>query len=414
MAPVTQSPHAEQSAGVDRMEVETFLNEVILDLSVNVIYVVNDLTWPEQQFIDSILNVRRGKKDQKKFEPGVDDILIVVHNWRYQNHDQMESQFKDFVQMCYPVGEKVMLSEAEGIFYWSSKLERGKGAARQTFVIEHFFLASESTGDIAGNRKWNDVSLAQIRRVVTNVPPIIASKSRMIVQEVLGHINERLRKYFVLNDDEKTDLVDLEVVEKPRLVLKNPSRVQRKKHFAAPLCTPRPQKEADLEPVFLAYMTKDYIILRIEVPGLDSLHNVRHTVKHGNLEIVGEKASLEEIEEKKDIRVVLEGNSRYQSGSWVVNVPLRELNDILFEMDLHIAYAKPEEVSLKAGVLVFKYIFGGSSHSTRFLSDEQTALDLEETKKELLLYRSACEKSSKKSWSVCGCCTDFVKRKDEL
>jgi hypothetical protein len=76
MAPVTQAPHFEQSADLDRMEVETFLNEVILDLSINVIYVVNDLTWPEQQFIDSILNVRRGKKDQKKFEPGVDDILM--------------------------------------------------------------------------------------------------------------------------------------------------------------------------------------------------------------------------------------------------------------------------------------------------------------------------------------------------
>ncbi len=392
MAPVTQSRHSEQSANVDRMEVETFLTEVILDLSVNVIYVVNDLTWPEQQFIDSILKVRRAKKNARALDPGVDDILIVVHNWRYQNHDQMETQFNDFVKLCYPVGEKVLLGAEGDAFYWSSKVERTEGSHNETFVLEHFFLASEVNGDVEANRRWNDITLDQIRRSITNVPPIIASKKRMILKEVVSQINSRLKNYLVLSEQGKTakDLVHLVVQDNvPRVSLKNPEEVVRKKHFHVPVCIPQPQKQADLEPPYVVYMTKKHVVVRIEVPGLDSLGKIRYTPKQGMLEVSGDKPSLDAIEDEHEVRTLLEGNKNPTSGSWYVLVNLRSLDDMLIEKDLRINNGKPEEISLKSGVLVFKYAFGDGGATKRF-SDEDVY-------KELAQCKAACEKSSSSS-----------------
>jgi hypothetical protein len=407
MAPVAQSQHSEQSANMDRMEVETFLTEVILDLSVNVIYVVNDLTWPEQQFIDSILRVRRAKKNARALAPGVDDVLIVVHNWRYQNHDQMEKQFNDFVKLCYPVGEKVALGTDDEAFYWSSKVERTEGSHNETFVVEHFFLASEVTGDVAANRHWNEITLDRIRRTITSVPPIIASKKRMILQEVVNQINLRLKNYLVLSEQGKSekDLIHMVVEDnKPRLALKNPSVVVRKKQFHVPVCIPQPQKQADLEPPYVVYMTKNHVVVRIEVPGVDSLAKVKFTPKQGMLEVSGEKPALDAIEHERDVRILLEGNKNPTAGSWYVLVNLRSLDDFLIENDLRINNGKPEEISLKSGVLVFKYAFGDGG-GTRRSSDE-------DVRRALARCQTACKESSASKFSWGGSCVQLLETED--
>lgn len=415
MAPVTQSQHTGQAPDIDRMEVETFLTEVILDLSVNLIYVVNDLTWPEQQFIDSILKVRRAKKDSRVLEPGVDDILIVVHNWRYQNHNQMEVQFNDFVRRCYPIGEKVTLDTSTGAFYWSSKLEKSSGSQNQTFVIEHFFLASESIGNVATNKRWNDVTLAEIRRIITSVPPIIASRKRMILQEVVNQINQRLKNYFVLTDEGKTatDIVHLVLEgQSPKLVLKNPRTVVKKKDFHAPVCIPQPQKKTDLELPYVVYMTTTHVVVRVEVPGLNSLEKVKYSPKQGKLEIRGEMPSLETIEGHNQVRRVMSGNQSPASGSWEVVVNLRSIDDILLDEDLRINNGKPEQVSLKAGVLVFKYGFEDRHAPTQKYDDAQAYAELSKC-------QSACKQSSASSWlgSTSTCLQllkDPQKRRSEL
>jgi len=417
MAPVTQTQHTEQNADVDRMEVETYLNEVILDLSVNVIYVVNDLTWPEQQFISSILRVRRQKKNNRLLEPGVDDVLIIVHNWRYQNHDKMEEQFKDFVQLCYPMGERVPLDQETGAFYWSSKLEKKSEESRmETFVIEHFFLASETSGEVEINKQWNDATLQEIRHKITNVPPIIASKKRFVLQEVVDKMNQRLKNYLLLTEEarlESTDLLQLTVKDDaPRLTLKNPGYVLRKKDFRAPLCIPQPQRHTDLELPFAIYMTKKHLVVRIEVPGLSSLDKISFFPKRGKLEVSGEKMTIESIEKDHDIRFIdVSGSHTPTSGSWSTSVPLRSLDDVLGEKDLRINTGKPESVSLKSGVLTFKYqliAYGESESSgpTTLMSD---GLDQEE----LDMCKTACKKSSESSWSVRGSsCLDIINNKD--
>ncbi len=230
-------------------------------------------------------------------------------------------------------------------------------------------------GDTAANRKWNDVTLARIRRVVTTVPPIIASKRRMILQEVVNQINLRLKDYLILTDDGKgdKDLVHLVIRDDvPQLLLKNASRIVKKKDFKVPVCIPQPQKQADLEPPFAVYLTKTHLVVRIEVPGTNSLDKIKWAPKQGMLEIQGMKSSVEDVEGSSDIQTILDGKNPISSGSWHVLINLRLINTILFEKDLQIQVSKPELMSLRAGVLVMRFSFKDTIETTR-ISDEDTS-----------------------------------------
>ena len=368
----TMAPIEDLNGGVDRMEVETFLSEVILDMSVNVIFVVNDLTWPEQQSIETVLKVRRAKKKAQSFGVGVDDVLLVVHNWRYQNYDQMEKQFEDLVKVTYPVGERVVLDDSVGAFYWSSQVEKVDAGSNssQSYVVEHFFLCSETMGDTDNNKLWNEAVFDRVRRTITNVPPVIASRKRKVMEEVLSHLNLRLRNYFVLRDENKAvkgDLLELRVEDDvPKLVLRDSNMIQRKRDFRVPLCIPQPQREAEFEPPYILFLSEKDVVLRIEVPGLHSLKDLNITKRQGQLDIRGYKGRPED----ESVVEFLNPDRRVVGGSWQVKVKLGELDSLLMERDLWIHPGRPDSITLHAGVVEMKFGFHSEASDTTYFSDE--------------------------------------------
>jgi len=177
----THSPvqvHSEDAL-LDRRATELLIQDLVFDLADYFLVVVQDLTWPDQEFIQGL--VSKLNDSQKHFKQ-----VIVIHNFRdtEEIQDAMD-QWKLQVVNSYPLGEQILRPvtlvdkrTVNAIFYASR-------------AVRHVFIAKE--GSNAGD-EYNAATFQLLKSWLYDIV-VEAGKELKPMNKVLASVNTYLKNY---------------------------------------------------------------------------------------------------------------------------------------------------------------------------------------------------------------------------
>jgi HSP20 family molecular chaperone IbpA len=164
---------------LDRRATELFLQDVIFDITDYHICVVNDLTWQDQEYIDTL--VKKLQETQKQFRQ-----VIVVHNFKgCMDVDDALDHWKAQVIDSYPDGEE---------FIRPMHTPGGEVAEVRYYVsgnVRHLFIGKEYTP--CGER-FNEATYALLRGWLRDVV-VEYGKTLSPLKVVVDSSNKHLMSY---------------------------------------------------------------------------------------------------------------------------------------------------------------------------------------------------------------------------
>jgi len=177
----THSPvqvHSEDAL-LDRRATELFVGDLVFDLADYFLVVVQDLTWPDQEFIQGL--VLKLNASQKHFKQ-----VIVIHNFRdTEEIEDALDHWKLQVVKSYPLGEQIVRPvtlpdkrTVSAIFYASK-------------AVRHVFIAKENTP--AGN-EFNQATFQLLKGWLYDIV-VEAGKELKPMDKVLQSVNAHLKNY---------------------------------------------------------------------------------------------------------------------------------------------------------------------------------------------------------------------------
>jgi len=177
----THSPvqvHSE-AALLDRRATELFIQDLVFDIADYFVVVIQDLTWPDQEYIQALV-IKLGNS-QKHFKQ-----VIVVHNFRdVDNIEEALDNWKLQVIHSYPLGEQitrpVSLPDNKSVvatFYASKN-------------VRHIFIAKE--GSPAGN-ELNPPAFQLLKGWLYDIV-VEAGKELRPMEKILESANLHLKNY---------------------------------------------------------------------------------------------------------------------------------------------------------------------------------------------------------------------------
>jgi len=164
---------------LDRRATELLIQDLVFDLADYFLVVVQDLTWPDQEFIQSL--VLKLNASHKHFKQ-----VIVIHNFRATEdiHDALD-HWKLQVVNSYPMGEQILrpvtLNDkrtVNAIFYASK-------------AVRHVFIAKEASP--AGN-EFNAATFQLLKSWLYDIV-VEAGKELKPMDKVLQSVNNHLKNY---------------------------------------------------------------------------------------------------------------------------------------------------------------------------------------------------------------------------
>lgn len=184
-----------EEAVKDRKDVELLNKELAFHLSDILIVVVNDITWPEQEFCQSFAT-RCYQKPRKG--------LIVVHNMRHiRDSDVAQKRFHDQVSQVYQGQAVRNIKVSEGADDVLEFVHRDSNQSE--LLIHHFGLANQYS---PAGQKFNQGAFKQIRAVI-DFHDRVGSK-RCIKNVIKDQATKLLPQFFYCDDDKSSAKLKVE------------------------------------------------------------------------------------------------------------------------------------------------------------------------------------------------------------
>eukprot|EP00929_Paragymnodinium_shiwhaense_P053489 TRINITY_DN26771_c0_g2_i1.p1 TRINITY_DN26771_c0_g2~~TRINITY_DN26771_c0_g2_i1.p1 ORF type:complete len:624 (-),score=95.99 TRINITY_DN26771_c0_g2_i1:295-2166(-) len=182
----------------DKREVEALTKELVADLSDFLIVVVNAITWPEQEFCQTLANrcARRGRQQQ----------LIVVHNMHdIESPEVAKARFCEQVRQCYRGEDVPHLDLVSDVleFVQSDGRDDAKDI-RHYGIANHFSSAGET---------YNNGAFREIRKIIDSSEK--KGSRRCIMQAIQRTGSHMLPQFFYCSgeDDIVSNAMTLEFDE---------------------------------------------------------------------------------------------------------------------------------------------------------------------------------------------------------
>lgn len=185
LEPVSAESWTLEDAVRDRKDVELMIKELVIQLADVLIVAVNDITWPEQEFCQTLTN-RCVQKPRK--------CLIVLHNMQHIfDPDVAKSRFHEHVSQLYKGTQVKDIVGAENV------LEFVHRDTETDLVVNHFGLAYQFS---PAGLKYNEGAFQRIRAVIDFYDRI---GSKRCIKDVLeSHGTALLPRFFYCEDGAAT------------------------------------------------------------------------------------------------------------------------------------------------------------------------------------------------------------------
>eukprot|EP00732_Lithocolla_globosa_P002611 Lithocolla_globosa_v1_NODE_1766_length_2353_cov_87.258921.p1 type:complete len:712 gc:universal NODE_1766_length_2353_cov_87.258921:2190-55(-) len=202
---------------VAKKSTERFLEDIVFELADYVVVVINDLTWPEQEYLEA-LRVRLSNSKRAQ-------VLYVIHNLKtIERKDILHKVWDEQLKTNYHTNK----TEDDGVTYYTSmvsyKNKGGTSLSQDVQTIRHLCLAKEgSEAGIAINDKMIRLLKSQIHHVIPTV-------NNFSIEKVLKCANQSITT--VMGCRSKTS-GGLELVYKQSLAAEDPGVEEPKKRRPA-------------------------------------------------------------------------------------------------------------------------------------------------------------------------------------
>lgn len=191
LEPVSTENWALEDAVRDRKDVELMVKELVIQLADILIVTVNDITWPEQEFCQTLMD-RCVQKPRK--------CLIVLHNMQHIfDADVAKARFHEHVSQLYQ-GKQV--KDIVGQEHVLEFVHRDEGT---DLVVNHFGLGNQFS---AAGLKYNEGAFKRIRAVIDFHDRIGSNRCIKDIFERQG--TAQLPHFFYCDDDLATTKMKLE------------------------------------------------------------------------------------------------------------------------------------------------------------------------------------------------------------
>lgn len=185
----------DQLSIIDKKSTEMFTQDLVFHLTDFIIVVVNDLTWPDQEYLLALNNkLKKSEKATSYFG------VVVVHNFKEtDNEEEFLALWKEQVVSCYhgesstvhfgvSVRDESTFMRAapkdSDVFYFTSR-----NPMTEREEMRHVAIAKE--GSPAGKR-YNRLTFELIRRWLDEK----SSQKHTVMDEVQAYCNGTLKTYF--------------------------------------------------------------------------------------------------------------------------------------------------------------------------------------------------------------------------
>jgi len=164
---------------------EHFLTELALSLSDVIFIVVNEITWPDQEFIEGLMTSFQNNGE-------ISRNLVIIHNFKNtETKNDLNEKLSTYILKCYRVNKRTQgFEELDHYAEWYQDAKESR--------ISHVFLAKE--GSEAGNlynpaniRLLQSWMLKIIQKRNSLLSRIITTSSSLISQQISGI--ERIKLY---------------------------------------------------------------------------------------------------------------------------------------------------------------------------------------------------------------------------
>lgn len=191
LEPVSTESWALEDAVRDRKDVEMMVKELGIKMSDIIIVTVNDITWPEQEFVQSLMH-RCVQKPRK--------CLIVLHNMKHIFDPEIaRARFNEHLTQMYQ-GQEV-----KDILGGDRVLEFVHRDEATDLVVSHFGMANQYS---AAGDHYNGGALKRIRSMIDYHDRIGSKRCLKTICETFG--TAMLPQFFYCDDDAATHKMRLE------------------------------------------------------------------------------------------------------------------------------------------------------------------------------------------------------------
>mmetsp|Transcript_149002 Transcript_149002/g.285461 ORF Transcript_149002/g.285461 Transcript_149002/m.285461 type:complete len:535 (+) Transcript_149002:116-1720(+) len=191
LEPVSTESWSLEDAVRDRKDVEMMVKELGIKMADVLIVTVNDITWPEQEFVQSLMQrcVQRPRK-----------CLIVLHNMKHIFDPEIaKARFNEHLSQMYQ-GKQV-----KDILGGENALEFVHRDEATDLVVNHFGIANQFS---PAGQKFNEGALRRIRAVIDFHDRIGSKRCMKTIFETFG--TSMLPQFFYCDDDAATCKMRLE------------------------------------------------------------------------------------------------------------------------------------------------------------------------------------------------------------
>ena len=272
----------------EKIATELFLQDYIIYNSDILIIVVGILTYSEQKTINKIKY--KIKKDKSLVK--TNSFIYIIHNLKtFTTIKQVQTYVEETLlksltfqleeQPTYDLNNEIK----EGVCFYEKNSDP---------KIFHLIFANELS---EAGQYYNQYSLQFIERLFGSN---IGIRGFDIVETVKERFKAESKDIFEMSPDQKVEFYDNNIQgnEKYLIKLETPSSLTLKKIFIDELGIQN-MKGNGFEPNYDCYITKDEIIINVEVPGLFSLNSSRYVMGEYNyIRISGTKIE----DSKKEVR----------------------------------------------------------------------------------------------------------------